>query len=46
MMCGWITEDQKFDDGVVWELEEESQIEVGKDRNDTRLNEHIAMGNI
>ncbi|XP_077261192.1 rhesus blood group-associated glycoprotein Rh50 isoform X4 [Temnothorax americanus] len=47
MICGWVTEQQKFDDEVVWELENEFQHEIGKNRNDnTRSNDHIAMGNI
>ncbi|XP_028044921.1 ammonium transporter Rh type B isoform X2 [Monomorium pharaonis] len=47
MFCGWLTEQQKFDDAVVWELEDESQVEFGKNRNDnTCPNDHIAMGNI
>ncbi|XP_011870750.1 PREDICTED: ammonium transporter Rh type B isoform X2 [Vollenhovia emeryi] len=48
MMCGWVTEQQKFDDEVVWELEDDSfPHEFGKSRNDnTRPNEHITMGNI
>ncbi|XP_070517722.1 rhesus blood group-associated glycoprotein Rh50 isoform X2 [Cardiocondyla obscurior] len=47
MMCGWVTEQQKFDDEVVWELEDESQHEFGKNRSEnTRNNDHIAMGNI
>lgn len=46
-MCGLVTEQQKFDDEVVWELEDEFQHEFGKNRNDnTRPNDHIAMGNI
>jgi len=46
-MCGWVTEQQKFDDGVVWEMEDEFQHEFGKNRNDnTRPNDHIVMGNI
>lgn len=47
MMCGWVTEQQKFDDEVVWELEDELQNEFGKNRNENiRPNDHIAMGNI
>lgn len=46
MFCGWVTEQQKFDDEVVWELEDESQVEFGKNRNNTHSNDHIAMGNI
>lgn len=47
MMCGWVTEQQKFDDEVVWELEDEFQHEFGKNRNENiRPNDHIAMGNI
>ncbi|XP_018301485.1 rhesus blood group-associated glycoprotein Rh50 isoform X1 [Mycetomoellerius zeteki] len=47
MMCGWVTEQQKFDDGAVWDLEEEFQNEFGKNRNDnSRPNDQIVMGNI
>ncbi|TGZ48797.1 Ammonium transporter Rh type B [Temnothorax longispinosus] len=47
MMCGRVTEQQKFDDEVVWELENKFQHKIGKNRIDnTRSNDHIAMGNI
>ncbi|XP_024886275.1 ammonium transporter Rh type B-B isoform X2 [Temnothorax curvispinosus] len=47
MICGRVTEQQKFDDVVVWELKSEFQHEIGTNRIDnTRFNNHIAMGNI
>ncbi|XP_011688785.1 PREDICTED: ammonium transporter Rh type A isoform X3 [Wasmannia auropunctata] len=47
MICGWVTEQQRFDDGAVWELEDEFPQEFGKNRTDnTRPNDHINMGNI
>ncbi|KAL6257968.1 hypothetical protein P5V15_011564 [Pogonomyrmex californicus] len=46
-MCGWVTEQQKFDDAFVWELEDEPQFEIGKNRTDnSHTNEHMVMGNI
>ncbi|XP_025073173.1 ammonium transporter Rh type A [Pogonomyrmex barbatus] len=44
-MCGWVTEQQKFDDAFVWELEDEPQFEIGKNRTDnSHTNEHMVMG--
>ncbi|XP_072754718.1 rhesus blood group-associated glycoprotein Rh50 isoform X2 [Anoplolepis gracilipes] len=44
--CGWVTDEKKFDDQFVWELEEESQDESSRKnrKNDTHTNDQIVMG--
>ncbi|XP_012224503.2 ammonium transporter Rh type A [Linepithema humile] len=47
-MCGWIVEEQKFNDEVIWNLEEEFQRESsGKSLKDNvRTNDQITMSHI
>jgi len=48
-MCGWIVEKQKFNDEVIWNLEEEEfqRESSGKSlKNNTCTNDQITMSHI